>query len=273
MSKTVLTPNISTALDITPEKKNLKLAIEEKEKQYTQVVTNLEQLKSEISTFQQLYESKVGHLYSRLNHLQNLLFKYEHISEYVDDLFSFSEAQKVFEDTMSERLKRMEEEFNQRNKVKKSDYKKNNRSGAYKQELRLLYRNLAHLFHPDKTGGDDTMMKQINKAYREGNLQELRALDLLHVTTKADDTLTGLQHRLSVVNGLIQKASKETVSLQRSEMYVLQEKTLKSTQTTPNNALEIIAKELLAEIARKEEQVKQFIEKFGIEEETTPIVD
>src|SRR5690242_8486072 len=83
---------MNTTLDIPQEKKDLLALIAETEKEYLTLVMQVEQMKREMSVFQQIYEAKIGRLYERLNALDNQLFKYQHISEYVDDIFSFSEA-------------------------------------------------------------------------------------------------------------------------------------------------------------------------------------
>jgi len=45
------------------------------------------------------------------------------------------------------------------------------------EEVKYLYHKLAHKFHPDKTNGNEEMMKKINKAYADGDLETLRTLD------------------------------------------------------------------------------------------------
>lgn len=40
-----------------------------------------------------------------------------------------------------------------------------------------MWRKLAHKYHPDKVGGNEEMMKKINKAYAEGDLETLRTID------------------------------------------------------------------------------------------------
>lgn len=46
-----------------------------------------------------------------------------------------------------------------------------------REEIKYLYHKLAHKFHPDKTSGNEEIMKKINKAYADGDLETLRTLD------------------------------------------------------------------------------------------------
>lgn len=260
-------PSSSTSLDITQEKKNLKLSILQKEKQYIQVLGVVERLKSELSDFQRLYDTKIRRLYGRLNYLEGLLFKYHHISEYVDDILSFEEAEKIFEDTMKDRRARIDDEFKNEYKSKFVVDKKITMVAQELEEIKLLYRKLAHMFHPDKTGGDEHMMKEINKAYMEGDLEALRNLDLEHIPREQDETLSGLEHKLTDIVRRIEHANKEIRTLRKSDMYVLRKNLLKKNKTNHVKILDNLSHELRKKILQKEEEVAQFVEKYGPTEE------
>jgi molecular chaperone DnaJ len=47
--------------------------------------------------------------------------------------------------------------------------------GASEEDIKSAYRKLAHKYHPDKAGGDDTMFKKINEAYQVLSNRERRA--------------------------------------------------------------------------------------------------
>ncbi len=259
---------VTQFLDITPEKKDLQKQISELEETYVRILKRMERLKEEIADFESLYDSKVKRLYDRLNQLQSLLFKYRQISENVDELFSFSEAQKIFDDTMKDRRARMEDEFKRKKyRTRNIPTKRDTLPAKDRAELKKIYRKLAHLFHPDKNGGDEEMMKKINEAYREGNLQALVDLDLEYLTQKNNDSLEGLQHRLISVNRLIEKTNKEIRLLQRSDMYILRRNLLKKNKQDTGTILDTLAKELRKEILSHEEEVQDFIDKYGLNDE------
>jgi len=266
MSSSSTTSSV-TILDITQEKRDLKHSIAVMEHLYKRMLKQAERLNREITDFQRLYDEKILGLYQRLNELESVLFKYRHISEYVDDIFSFSEAQKIFDETMKDRQARMDNEYRKQKKRQSFD-RKNNLSEKHKEELKRFYRNLAHIFHPDKNGGDEQMMKRINKAYREGNLDALRDMDLEYIPRNEDETKKGLEHRLQSVILKIEKAKKEIVSIRKSDMYILMRNILKTNKAKDGTILDSLAKELRKEINRKQDEVDQFIEKFGHAEKT-----
>jgi len=262
----IVPTRFSTSLDITQEKKDLEKLVTKKEREYKRVLEELDALKFEISEFQELYDSKIGRLYVRLQELENLIFKYEHISEYVDDIFSFSDAEKLFEGAMKEHWERLTDEFNKRNRVGKSSKKRNGKSTRYQEELKQLYRNLARIFHPDKTEGNSEMMIRINQAYKEGDLEGLRSLNLEHGPKKEGTTITELYERLSTVTQLITDTNKVRKSLEKSDMYIEKQKAIKNGKENTEVALDVIAQELILQIARKEKEVVGFVDKFGIGE-------
>ncbi len=253
----------STSLDITPEKKDLVRAIEEGEKRYSLILKKAQLLKRDISDFQKIYDARIRRLYQRLNALESLLFKYRNISEYVDDIFSFTEAQNIFEETMKDRRARMEDEYREQNRIKDSADKIKGMPGKDREELKRIYRSLARIFHPDKTGGDEQMMKRINKAYKEGDLESLRDLDLEHVSKSDDTSFKGLQNRLEIVLRLIKKVNKEITSLRKSDMYILRKNLSKMSITETGNVLDHLARELRREIVKKEQELEVYVEKFG----------
>jgi hypothetical protein len=230
---------------------------------YKRLLKQAERLNRDVTDFQRLYDEKILGLYQRLNELESILFKYRHISEYVDDIFSFSEAQKIFDETMKDRQARMDDEYRKQKKKKQTIDSRNHLSEKHREELKRFYRNLALVFHPDKNGGDEQMMKRINKAYREGNLDALRDMDLEYISRNEDETMKGLEHRLKAVMLKIEKTKKEIGLLRKSDMYILMKNTSKTNKAKDGTVLDNLAKELRKEINKKQDQVDQFVEKFS----------
>ncbi len=258
-----INPKNSQALDITQEKRELELLVLEKEQELGIVLEKVESLKREIADFQELYDLKIRKLYMRLEYLEEQLFKYRNISEVVDNLFSFSEAQEVFEETMKSRRARMEEEYEKAHQQENILRKKNSMSENAQKELKLLYRKLARLFHPDRLGGDDKFMIRINKAYAEADLEFLRNFELDHVPTDKDDhTVSGLQQRLVDLYQLLDKASKELKLLRKHDMYIMKKNITKSNRTK-EDFFNAQAKKIRRKIMQKQEELEDLKEKFG----------
>lgn len=229
----------------------------------------VEQLKQDISEFEQLYNAKIRRLYTQLNELERLLFKYSHISEYVDDIFSFEEAEKIFEQTMKDRRARMENEYKKTKKSKIDIDKRKQLKQVDRQRLKMLYRELARIFHPDKNGGNEEMMKKINKAYRDADIESLRNLQAEQIVDKADSTFSGLESQLERLMRQISNANKEMFSLRKSDMYVLKRNLMRKHNDTKENILEMLSKELRKEIRTKQERLEGYIDKFGLEPYTS----
>jgi len=58
------------------------------------------------------------------------------------------------------------------------------------------------------------------------------------------------------------------VSIRKSDMYILMRNILKTNKAKDGTILDSLAKELRKEINRKQDEVDQFIEKFGHAEKT-----
>lgn len=251
-----------TELDVTQEMRDLRQAVADKEKHLENISGKLERLKRVIADFRDLYDRKVRRLYAYLDDLEYQLFKYYHISEFVDELFSFSEAEDIFEETMKSRRAQMEDEYFRQRKEKIITDRKNLLSLLERDELKRLYRKLARLFHPDRTGGDEQMMVRINKAYTEGDLEALRCLELEHVSGDADtDSVSGLRRRLSNLTERIGQVRTEMRELRKSDMFVLKRNLMK-TYGNSGNPLDDLVRQIRKDIRRKEDQLERMKEKF-----------
>lgn len=253
------------SLDIPPERKKLKREILEKKQQYGTLLKNIELLKADISNFRELYEKEITPLHERINQLDNLLFKYRNISQYVDDVFTFEEAEKVFDETMKERQERIEAEFKRQYKRKNHVEKRSRLSQNNQEKLKTYYYKLARIFHPDRANGNELMMKQINKAYMDGDLELLQDFDLEYTPENRDETLSGLQQSLLTTKKKIEKAQREIQSLQKSEMYIQKISLQKKHKIHNGSLITNLVHELMSEVTKKEEELKEYLEQFPTE--------
>jgi hypothetical protein len=253
--------NPTQTLDIAPENKKYARLIAEMERQRVRTLAMIEQLREEIAEFQREYDTFIGPLDQRLKELEEQLFKFSNIDENVDTLFSFSEAEKAFDDAKREQQSRVEEEFRRQYK-KRINSRLNSMSKTDRAELKRIYWKLAHLFHPDMKAGNERLMMAINKAYAEANLQALYdfAEELIPKETKTN-TLDDLKLRLTHLTQAVEDAKGEINILKRSRMYVLKCKSIKSGETK-KRFLENLAGVITCEISIKRRELNKLKEKM-----------
>lgn len=253
----------SVALDISQEKKDLRDAIRLKEKQLTDLYQRLENLKREISGFQETYDIKIRQLYARLDELNDKIFKYQNISEFMDDHFSFSEAEKVIEETVEDTRGHMENEYERTHQEVNPVDRKIWMSKPEREELKRLYRKLAHLFHPDLVQGNGELMTRINKAYSEGDLKTLQEIELNNCPEDNKSiSLSGLKMQLTYLIGMVEDVKAEMRILRGSDVYRIRRRMLKSSGNQ-SDFLGSFAIKIKQEIERKEIQLADIMEKFG----------
>jgi len=152
------------------------------------------------------------------------ILKFQKIEDLINRGFSFEEAQKVVEDTLKKRREQIEEEYKKLNEEEKDIEKRKTISKEEQEEIKKLFRKLAHKFHPDLAGGDDLMMKKINKAYTDGDLETLRAIDQGGGVKNIDiKTIEELKNKLARLEKSIEKAINEHEQLKRSEWSILKD--------------------------------------------------
>lgn len=252
------------SLDIPLEKRHLLVAIARKEKELSVVQAKIDRLGQELAGFEQIYDRRVRRLYQRLDDLEEQLFKFRNLSDVVDDIFSFSEAEEVYEETMKSRRARLQDEYERQHTKSPPMDRKTGLAPADRAELKRLYRKLAHRFHPDRMGGNDKLMKLINKAYAEGNLTFLRDFESRHLQEEPDTaTLHGLKTRLAQVMQLIENANRELQQLRRSDMYILR-RNLSKTNRDQETMFDVLIRKIRKDIARKEEQLADLKKDVGL---------
>lgn len=253
----------NSAIDEPLEKRELQKDIHEKEEELNTLIDKIEQLKIDLSVVKQEYDVKVGRLYLKLDEVDLEILKFKKIEDLINKGLSFEEAQKVVEETLKKRREQIEEEYKKLNEDEKDIEDRKNISEEEKTELKKLWRKLAHKFHPDKTNEGDEMMKKINKAYSEGDLETLRAID--QNETGADiETLTieALKNKLEGLEKSIKKISKEFEPLKRSEWYILKEN-IEKAKKQKRDILSELADKVLTDIAKKQNQVDELKKKYG----------
>jgi len=253
----------NTTLDEPLEKRELEKAISEKEKKLNTLIEEIEQLKIDLTIVKQEYDVKVGRLYLKLDEVDLEILKFKKIEDLINKGFSFEEAQKIVEETLKKRREQIEEEYKKLDEEEKDIESRKYISEEEKEELKKLYFKLAHKFHPDKANGSEEMMKKINKAYAEGDIETLCAIN--RSETGADievKTIEALKNKLAGLEKSIKKISQEFEQLKRSEWYILKEN-IEKAKKQKRDILSELAEKLLTDIAKKENQLDKLKKKYG----------
>ena len=253
----------NTSLDMPLEKRELQEAILEKEKLLMELIEEIEHFKIDLSVVKQEYDIKIGRLYLKLDETDLDILKFKKIEDLINKGFSFEEARKVVEDSLRKRREQIEEEYKKLNDEEKDIEKRKTISQEEQEELKRLFHKLAHKFHPDLIGGDDTMMKKINKAYADGNLETLRAINQGEGLGSVDiKTIEELKNKLVNLEESIKKALYEQEQLKRSEWAILKE-SIEKAKKQERDILSELAEKVLEDIAKKKNLLDELKKKYG----------
>jgi len=251
-------------LDKSQEKNELKKVVSEKEKKLNKLIEKLEQLKIDLTIIKQEYEIKVGRLYIRLDEIDLEILKFKKIEDLINKGFSFEEAKKNIEENLKEKQEQIKKEYQKIDDEGKEFESRRNISKEEEDELKKIWRKLAMKYHPDKANGNEELMKKINKAYTEGDLETLETIDKGEYpeTISEELTIDELRKRLIIVEQSIKKVSQEIEQLQKSEWFILKENIEKAKEQN-RDLLSELSEKILTDIAKKENQLKELKEKYG----------
>jgi len=253
----------NTSLDEPLEKRELERAIAEKEKLLIGLVEEIEHFKIDLSVIKQEYDIKIGRLYLKLDEVDLEILKFKKIEDLINKGFSFEEAQKVVENTLKKRREQIEEEYRKLNEEEKDVEKRKTISTEEQEELKKLFRKLAFKFHPDLTGCGDAMMKKINKAYTEGDLETLRLIDQGEsVGNVGIKTIEELKNKLARLEESIKKAFYNQEQLRRSEWAILKD-SIDKAEKQNRDILSELAEKVVEDIVKKVNVLEELKKKYG----------
>jgi hypothetical protein len=257
----IVKSNIS--IDEPLEKQELKHAISEKEKILAIVLEKVEKLKIDLSILKQEYDIKIGRLYLKIDETDLEILKFKRIEDMLDQGFSFSDAQKIIEETLKEHHEKIKDDFRKLDEEEKDFENRKIVSVDEQEEIKKLFRKLAHKYHPDLANGNDVIMKKVNKAYAEADLETLQAIDLEESVADSETiTIQLLKSKLTRIEKAIEKANNNLKILENSEWSILN-KNIERTLQQKRNLLNELADTILTEIAKKENQLSELKKKHG----------
>jgi hypothetical protein len=257
-----------SAIDESPQKKQLKQSISSLERQITDVTEQIDHAKQAVYTFEQSYEKKIGPLVSIVNDLDRALQKYQSLRDNVDEFFSFDEASKLFDEMMADRQREQAEARARTSTQQKTEVWSELLTPADRKKMKLVYRRLARLYHPDIIGGDASLMIVINSAYDRGDIEALVEIERTHLPHHVDLSSTrGLLSKVAYLQHCFSDLKKTLRTIRRSEMYKMRERMAKS-HTSFDVGLDELACAMEKEIAYKKTQIAILKDAFDAMNET-----
>lgn len=249
-------------------KKRLQKLIKQKKEQLTKLITKTEMLKVELDMAKQEYDVRVGSLYLKDNQLDLEIIYLRNVIQLMESGLSYKAAVDQLNDTYyakqrqyefeREQMRKGEEIFKQRAEVKSQDVI---------NELRKIWKKLVAKFHPDLVQDKETkkhheeMMKQINQAYEEHNLDKLKQLEKQsHPIDDEQSSIEDLQNILSDIEKQLDEQNILHQELRNSEWFGWRNRLKKA----KNEGYDIFAgmeRTLLNDIVRKMEILKNLKKK------------
>ncbi|MBA3724347.1 MAG: hypothetical protein H0W89_05695 [Candidatus Levybacteria bacterium] len=217
--------NIPTAKKEAAKKKKLLLIIQKKRIQLQEAVIKTETLRVSLEMAKQEYMVKVGSLFLKDNHLDLEIIRYKNILKLMEEGRTYDQAVEELADTFY--AQQIEIEREQR-KIKEEEQimlkREEHASDENSGDIKKLWKKLIARFHPDlvqdvdEKKKRDTVMKQINRAYQEGDFDQLFKIDkdnMAHFETSIDN----LEDILLMIMNDIEKQKEEYRELKGSEWF------------------------------------------------------
>ncbi len=206
------------------KKKRLRLSIQKKRLLLEKLVTKTEMLRVNLEIAKQEYMVKVGNLFLKDSHLDLEIIRLKNILHFMKEGLTYDQAvNNVTKTYYAEQLelemeqKRMQEEEEIYQKREKN-YTKN------VGEIKKLWKKLIAKFHPDlvqdyeEKKKRDTIMKQINRAYQEGDYDQLLKIEHDSQSQK-EQTINNLEEILVKLVNEIMQQNEQFRDLKNSEWY------------------------------------------------------
>lgn len=264
-TKLVTTNN---SLDESAEKKILRQKVQELKNELLLLTEKVEQLKINLVVIKQEYDIRIGRLYLQMDELDLEILEFKKIEDLLKRKFSLEEAKKIVEETLKARQKTIDEEYTKLEEEEEAVEKRKNIPENEKEELKKHWRSLAHKYHPDLARNDEDrkryeeIMKKINKAYADGDLEALKAIEQKHIEDSDSISAELLKTKLQDIESAIVRLEKEHSMLKKSEWQVWKNNIEEAKKQSRDLLLELEQK-LLQDISAKEVILQNYQKQYG----------
>ena len=253
------------------KRQQLKKTIEKKTQILEDLMEKVEALRVDLDFIQHEYNVRIGSLLLKDNQLDMEILQLQNLQDLMRSGMTYQQAAKHEEDAFYAEILRMQAEQEKLNEEKELLENIQDVSEDVLSEIKTIWKKLIRLYHPDLVTNLDEkqwreeMMKKINKAYGEHNLEALRTFeqtqDISHLT---EMTIEQLEEQLVKIENSINDAQGELNVLQHSTWFEWKKKREKS-QTT-GAKVDIFAQleqKFLDDIVKKIEKVQKLREEVA----------
>ncbi len=224
----------------TAKRKKLLTAIQKRRFVLEQLVIKTETLRVSLEMAKQEYMVKVGSLFLKDNHLDLEIIRYKNILKLMEDGMSFDQAAEELAQTFYAQqveFEREQKRINEDEQIMKK--REENTDDENKLDLKKLWKKLIARFHPDLVQDSeekkkrDTIMKQINRSYQEGDYDQLEKIDKENIVQE-ETSIDNLEEILLTIMNDIELQKEEFRALKDSEWYGWMEKIERAKKRTEN---------------------------------------
>lgn len=265
MTKLVINNN---SIDEPEEKKILRQKVQYLKDELLVLTEKVEQLKIDLVVVKQEYNVRIGRLYLRIDELDLEILKFKKIEDFLKRNFSLEEARKIVEETLKSRQKTIDDEYAKLDEEGEIVEKRKSIPESEKLELKKLWRQLAHKYHPDLAkneedrGKREEIMKKINKAYSDGDLEALKAIEQEHIEDTETVSAELLKAKLQDLESGLARLKKEYLMLQKSEWYIWKND-IEEAKKHGRDLLVELEQKLLQDISAKETILQDYQKQYG----------
>lgn len=206
------------------KRKQLLVVIRKKRTELKHIILKTETLRVNLDMARQEYMVKVGSLFLKDNTLDLEIIRLRNILKLMQEGYTYDESvEKIAQTYYAEQLE-LEREKERITFEEEIFMKREENKPLITSDLKKLWKRLIAKFHPDLTQNAieknkrNTIMKQINRAYEEGDYEQLLKIEKEHAATK-ETSIESLEEILHTLMKEIDEQIHEYADLKKSEWH------------------------------------------------------
>jgi hypothetical protein len=258
------------------KKRKLLSVIQKKREQLQELVIKTEMLRANLEMAKQEYMVKVGSLFLKDNHLELEIIRYSNILKLMEEGMTYDQAVNELAETFYAQQVEYERE---QSKIKEDEQimiKREERQSTQNFDIKAIWKRLIAKFHPDLVQDPDekkkrdVIMKQINRAYQEGDYDQLEKIEkdnMAHEETSIDN----LEDILLTLMNDTENQKVEYKALKDSEWYGWMEK-IERAKKKKENIFAQTERMLLDEIVAKYDVLKVLKQQIKEKDKTASLI-